>query len=74
MRDNKNDRIGFRVSKEMKEEFYEICNLYGLCPSILLERWISNFINRSKKNKIDFDDVSSAADELKKELEKYKNS
>ena len=58
----------------MKEEFYEICNLYGLCPSILLERWISNFINRSKKNKIDFDDVSSAADELKKELEKYKNS
>ena len=59
----KDARIEIRISKSKKEKFYNVCEANGLCPSILIERWINRFINNSKKNKIDFKEIYSAASE-----------
>lgn len=50
-----------------------LCEEYGLTPSLLIERWINRFINNSKKNKIDFKEVYSAASERLVEYDEYKS-
>ena len=60
---NKDSRIGIRINSKEKERFYKVCEDYGLSPSLLIERWINRFINNSKKNKIDFKEIYSAASE-----------
>lgn len=70
---NKDSRIGIRINKKEKERFYMLCEEYGLTPSLLIERWINRFINSSKKNKIDFKEVYSAASERLVEYDEYKS-
>ena len=70
----KDARIEIRISKSKKEKFYNVCEVNGLCPSILIERWINRFINNSKQNKIQFKEIYSATVERIAEYNDYKNS
>ncbi|MDY5646941.1 MAG: hypothetical protein SPF22_08065 [Candidatus Onthovivens sp.] len=70
----KDARIEIRISKSKKEKFYNVCEANGLCPSILIERWINRFINNSKQNKIQFKEIYSATVERIAEYNDYKNS
>ena len=70
----KDARIEIRISKSKKEKFYNVCEANGLCPSILIERWINRFINNSKQNKIQFKEIYSATVERIAEYNGYKNS
>ena len=70
----KDSRIEIRISKSKKEKFYNVCEANGLCPSILIERWINRFINNSKQNKIQFKEIYSATVERIAEYNDYKNS
>lgn len=70
----KDSRIEIRISKSKKEKFYNICEANGLCPSVLIERWINRFINNSKQNKIQFKEIYSATVERIAEYNDYKNS
>lgn len=71
---SKDARIDVRLAKAKKEKFYEICEMNGLCPSLLIEKWIGRFINQSKKNKIQFKEIYSATTERLAEYEEYKKS
>ena len=70
----KDSSIEIRISKSKKEKFYNICEANGLCPSVLIERWINRFINNSKQNKIQFKEIYSATVERIAEYNDYKNS
>lgn len=74
MKEEKNTRIGIRISEKKKKQFYEICEMHGLCPSVLINRWIHRFILNSKKNKIDFKEIYSASSERLAGLKEYKES
>ena len=70
----KETRLAVRINKRTKEQFFHLCELNGLCPSTIINRWIARFITKSKKNKIDFDEVYSASSERLAEYNEYKNS
>ena len=74
MKEEKNTRIGIRISEKKKKQFYEICEKNGLCPSVLINRWIHRFILNSKKNKIDFKEIYSAHVERMVDYNNYKES
>ena len=71
---NKDSRLEIRISKKKKDKFYEVCEANGLCPSILIERWINRFINVSKQSKVQFKEIYSATTERIAEYDTYKNS
>ena len=55
--DPKDARIDIRLRREDKRKFYKVCDQYGLCPSVVLERWIHRFVLNSKQIKIMYDGV-----------------
>lgn len=72
---NKDARISVRVSKVDKREFYRICELHGLCPSKIMERWIHRFNLNAKKTNPKFSTiVKSTHDEMYAEYEEYEKS
>lgn len=71
----KDTRISLRLSKEDKREFYKICDMHGLCPSKIMERWIHRFNLNAKKTNIQFGAVvKSLYDEMYADYEEYKKS
>jgi hypothetical protein len=69
----KDTRLNVRVSKKSKDEFFRLCKLHGLCPSTIINRWIDRFNGKTKKNKIDFDEIYSASTEQMVEYDEYKH-
>lgn len=45
----KNVNMNFRVSKELREEFYKVAEDNTHNPSALLRKWIKDYIKENKK-------------------------
>lgn len=74
MKTKKDTRIEIRIDSYTKKKFYDLCEKHGLCPSIIMNRWIKRFITHSKKNKINFEEVYSATTERMVEYDEYMKS
>ena len=74
MQSKKDTRIQLRLSKADKREFYKQCELNGLCPSKLIERWIHRFNLNAKSTGAKFHSVVKSGEEEKwEEYNDYKN-
>ena len=70
----KDTRISVRLSKEDKREFYKLCDVHGLCPSKIIERWIHRFNLNTKRTISNYSDiVKSPNDERWDEYNEYMN-
>ena len=68
----KDTRISVRISKEEKKLFYSICEIHGLCPSILIYRWIHRFNSNAKRSNVQFSSiVKSVHDEMYLDYNEY---
>lgn len=73
---SKNDsRISIRLPREDKNEFYRLCELHGLCPSKIIERWIHRFNLNARKTIGTYSNiVKSGNDERWEPYNEYMNN
>ena len=69
MANKKDSRISIRVSKEDKKEFYRLCEIHGLCPSKIIERWIHRFNLNARKTIGTYSEIVKSGDDER--LEAY---
>jgi hypothetical protein len=46
---NTNPKLNYRVSKDMQDEFKKACSEQAIDPGKLIQKWMREFIEKSRK-------------------------